>query len=64
MTAPVPAARPVSEVSATELVDLALRAIEQGQLFNAAHFLRVAADRLELAGRQTELVIRLMGLKP
>lgn len=63
MIGPVPAARPVSEVCATELVDLALRAIEQGQLFNAAHFLRVAADRIELAGRQTELVLSLPVLK-
>jgi len=64
MSAPVPAVRSVDQLCVTELVDVAFASIERGQLFNAAHFLRVAADRLDLAGRQTELVVRLMGLKP
>lgn len=52
MSAPFEAARRVHDLTIDELIDLATDCWVRGDLFNAAHFLRTAADRPEKRGRE------------
>lgn len=52
MSGAVATARRVHDLSISELIELAHDCWDKGELFNAAHFLRTAAGRLEQHGRE------------